>query len=116
MSVGAVAMSLSTAIIEELDAALESRERQPRTSVSVPTSERVSNRLLFVDDEKSIRMTMPLLLKECGFEVHVAARVPEALTAIGIQKFDVLLSDLISAKSVMDSRSWMLCAGRTPNA
>jgi ActR/RegA family two-component response regulator len=84
------------AIIEELNAALESRERPLRASTSTPvrTSERVSNQLLFVDDEPSIRMTLPLLLKERGFEVHVAASVPEALTAIGIQKFDVLLSDL----------------------
>jgi ActR/RegA family two-component response regulator len=84
------------AIVEELNAALESRERQlrARTSSEVRTPERVSNRLLFVDDEPSIRLTLPLLLKERGFEVHVAASIPEALTAIGIQKFDVLLSDL----------------------
>ena len=84
------------AIIRELNAALESRERQLRagTTPQIRTSERVSNRLLFVDDEPGIRMTLPLLLEQRGFEVQVAASVPEALTAIGIQKFDVLLSDL----------------------
>lgn len=51
-------------------------------------------RLLFVDDEPSIRLTLPAILKLHGFEVTVAATVPEALAIIGREQFDVLLSDL----------------------
>ena len=31
-------------------------------------------RLLFVDDEASIRLTLPPILDKAGFEVHVAER------------------------------------------
>lgn len=51
-------------------------------------------RLLFVDDEPNIRLTMPQILKMRGYDVTVAATVPEALAEIGKNKFDVLLSDL----------------------
>jgi ActR/RegA family two-component response regulator len=51
-------------------------------------------RLLFVDDEPNIRLTMPQILKSRGYQVTVAATVPEALAEIGKNKFDVLLSDL----------------------
>ena len=53
------------------------------------------NRLLFVDDEPSIRATLPLILeRELGVEVLVAATVPEALDSIRNYNFDALLSDL----------------------
>jgi ActR/RegA family two-component response regulator len=51
-------------------------------------------RLLFVDDEPNIRLTMPQILKMRGYQVTVAATVPEALAEIGKNNFDVLLSDL----------------------
>lgn len=51
-------------------------------------------RILFVDDEPAIRMTLPAILKMHGFEVTVAASVPEALAIINSERFDVLLSDL----------------------
>ena len=52
-------------------------------------------RLLFVDDEPSIRATLPLILeRELGVEVLVAATVPEALDSIRNYNFDALLSDL----------------------
>jgi DNA-binding NtrC family response regulator len=52
------------------------------------------NRVLFVDDEPGIRLTLPAILQGKGFEVRVAASVPEALDEIGSHAFDVLLSDL----------------------
>jgi DNA-binding NtrC family response regulator len=52
------------------------------------------NRLLFVDDEPSIRLTLPPILQESGFEVRTAATVAEALGEISGARFDVLLSDL----------------------
>jgi len=51
-------------------------------------------RMLFVDDEPSIRLTLPAILRMHGHTVEVAATVLEALTAIQAQKFDVLISDL----------------------
>jgi DNA-binding NtrC family response regulator len=53
-----------------------------------------SKRVLFVDDEDSIRATLPLILQSRGFEVSVAATVPEAIQNIQQHSFDVLLSDL----------------------
>ncbi len=51
-------------------------------------------RLLFVDDESSIRMTLPAILRQEGFEVAVAANVQEGLGLIQRERFDVLLTDL----------------------
>jgi DNA-binding response OmpR family regulator len=51
-------------------------------------------KILFVDDEPGIRLTLPVILEGAGFQVVVAATVPEALSIIGSQKFDVLISDL----------------------
>jgi DNA-binding response OmpR family regulator len=51
-------------------------------------------RVLFVDDEPGIRETLPEILRNHGFEVSVAATVPEALAFISGQSFDVLITDL----------------------
>lgn len=51
-------------------------------------------RLLFVDDEESIRLTLPLLLEENGFDVTTVATVADALVQISAVSFDVLLADL----------------------
>lgn len=51
-------------------------------------------RLLFVDDEESIRITLPAVLRLEGFDVSVAATVPEALSLVNSQSFDILLADL----------------------
>jgi DNA-binding NtrC family response regulator len=51
-------------------------------------------RLLFVDEEETIRRTLPLILQQEGFEVTAAATVPEGLELIQREEFDVLLSDL----------------------
>jgi ActR/RegA family two-component response regulator len=52
------------------------------------------SKLLFVDDEAAIRVTLPAILKRKGFDVTVAATVPEALKYITQEQFDVLISDL----------------------
>ncbi|GAC1436862.1 MAG: hypothetical protein NVS1B11_21370 [Terriglobales bacterium] len=57
-------------------------------------AEESANRVLFVDDEVSIRLTMPPILEHHGFEVRSAASVPEALVEINNHHFDVLISDL----------------------
>lgn len=51
-------------------------------------------RVLFVDDEPSIRLTLPPILEEHGFEVRSAGSVAEALVEINSAQFDALLSDL----------------------
>src|SRR5215831_1214755 len=51
-------------------------------------------RILFADDEPGIRLTLPLILEQEGFEVSVAATVGEALACINRDSFDVLLADL----------------------
>ncbi len=54
----------------------------------------MQRRLLFVDDEATIRFTLSTILSKHGFEVSVAANVAEALQKITSQQFDILLSDL----------------------
>jgi YesN/AraC family two-component response regulator len=54
----------------------------------------MANRILFVDDEPGIRLTLAPILEHHGFQVSTASTVPEALELINHQKFDVLLSDL----------------------
>ncbi|HXF15093.1 MAG TPA: response regulator [Terriglobales bacterium] len=51
-------------------------------------------RILFVDDEPSIRLTLPPVLEQHGFEVKAAASVAEAVKQIKASRFDVLISDL----------------------
>ena len=51
-------------------------------------------RVLFLDDEESIRATLPLMLEDYGFKVTPAGTVPEALRLISHENFDVLIADL----------------------
>jgi DNA-binding NtrC family response regulator len=51
-------------------------------------------KMLFVDDEPSIRLTLPPILEEYGFQIRVADSVTSALKEISSHPFDVLLSDL----------------------
>jgi ActR/RegA family two-component response regulator len=51
-------------------------------------------RILFVDDEASIRLTLPEILKRHGFDVRSEGTVSDALSAISEAKFDVLIADL----------------------
>jgi ActR/RegA family two-component response regulator len=51
-------------------------------------------RLLFVDDEPSIRMTLPPVLQKAGFEVRIAESVSDALFEINSRQFDILITDL----------------------
>ncbi|HEY3987991.1 MAG TPA: response regulator [Acidobacteriaceae bacterium] len=54
----------------------------------------MQRRLLLVDDESVIRITLSAILAKYGFEVSAAASVAEALQKITSETFDVLLSDL----------------------
>jgi ActR/RegA family two-component response regulator len=56
--------------------------------------EKAKPKLLFVDDDESIRQTLPPILAKEGFDCTTAASVAEALAHISRQQFDILLSDL----------------------
>lgn len=51
-------------------------------------------RILFLDDEENIRLTLGIYLEDQGYSVTTAGTVPEALTLITQQTYDVLIADL----------------------
>jgi DNA-binding response OmpR family regulator len=51
-------------------------------------------KILLVDDDELVRVTLCEVLEQNGFAVTTAANVPEALKHISSQNFEVLLSDL----------------------
>jgi len=51
-------------------------------------------RVLCVDDEPAIRMTMPAILQAQGFDATSVGTVAEALAEIAAHLFDVLIADL----------------------
>jgi CheY-like chemotaxis protein len=53
-----------------------------------------NTRILLVDDDDGLRITLEQILQQYGFAVTTASNVSEALKHIGSKKFDVLLSDL----------------------
>ncbi len=64
----------------------------PETKAAPPRNQRV--RVLFVDDEDAIRVTLPAILQLHGFEVTAVATVADALDEINRNRFHVLLADL----------------------
>ena len=52
------------------------------------------NRILLVDDEATILLTLAAILRQEGYTVSTAATVAEALREIGSQTFDALIADL----------------------
>jgi CheY-like chemotaxis protein len=53
-----------------------------------------ASRILFVDDEPNIILTMSAILRQHGYEVTAVGTVNEALAQITSAQFDVLISDL----------------------
>ena len=51
-------------------------------------------KLLFVDDDESLRQTLPLILTTEGFDCTTVGSVSEAISEISRQQFEILLSDL----------------------
>jgi PAS domain S-box-containing protein len=52
-------------------------------------------RILVVDDEKGIRVTLVELLRDAGHEAHAVADAELAVARLGVQEFDVLVTDII---------------------
>src|SRR5207244_11695172 len=82
------------AILAELNAVLEAGANERRPRLYAPPGHRIGKRLLFVDDEPNICLTLPPVFEQHGFQVQVAATLSEALAAIRGRVFDVVLSDL----------------------
>lgn len=74
-------------LVNELNTVLLRREQQ-RLGHEQP------KRMLLVDDDKNIRETLLPVLREHGFDVHLAATIPDALRAIDHRRFELLLCDL----------------------
>jgi CheY-like chemotaxis protein len=51
-------------------------------------------RVLLVDDDEVVRVSLSFVLEQSGFTVTSASNVPEALKYISSESYDVLLSDL----------------------
>ncbi len=56
--------------------------------------EKEAVRILFVDDDPNIFLTLPFILRQNGYDVTAVRTVSEALTQIKTAQFDVLISDL----------------------
>jgi len=59
-----------------------------------PVSSARPIRILFVDDEEAIRITLPSILKLHGFQVTAVGTVADALDQITRNRFEILLADL----------------------
>jgi hypothetical protein len=58
--------------------------------------------VLFVDDEPTLRQTVPPHPDECWFRRYRSATVSEALCLINLRTFDVLSSDLNIGEAAVD--------------
>jgi ActR/RegA family two-component response regulator len=67
---------------------------QKRTIIVHGEKAMITSRLLLVDDNENVLITLKEALKINGFEVTTAGGVNEALQCIAADKFDVLISDL----------------------
>ena len=67
-------------------------------------------RVLFVDDEPNILLTLSAILRQKGFDVTTASSVPAALKLINSEEFEVLISDLNIGEPGDASRLSARCA------
>jgi len=54
----------------------------------------MASRILFVDDEPGIRLTLPQILRQHGYAVTAVASVAEAIQKLSAEPFEVLVADL----------------------
>ena len=70
----------------------------PMRSTNIQRSQKAATmpntKVLLVDDDASIRLSLGKILEKHGFLVSTASNVPDALKLISSDAFDVLLSDL----------------------
>jgi len=56
------------------------------------------SKILVVDDEKSIRLTLSKILKRNGYTAEIAEDVPSALKKLDEQEFDIVMTDIVMPK------------------
>src|SRR2546428_11672426 len=74
---------------------------------SQPTSDMLS--VLVVDDDRELRETLSLFLRDCGCYVTAAAGGVEGLQAVILLAFDVVVTDF-----ELHGGEWVLGAATTP--
>ena len=62
--------------------------------IAPPTTERRTPRVLVVDDERSMRELLAIVLRREGYEVVLAENGKAALSALESAPIDVLISDI----------------------
>ena len=55
----------------------------------------MAKRILVVDDERSVRITMGEFLKDAGYEVDIAEGMEGAWELLASENFDVVLTDIV---------------------
>jgi DNA-binding response OmpR family regulator len=58
------------------------------------TDESSRKRILFVDDEQSIRLTLPPMVAKHGFDGTSVSTLEDTLAEIRAEKFDILRADV----------------------
>ncbi len=69
-------------------------EKQTRQQIPADAAAGGSQRILLVEDNADTATTMAMLLETFGYQVRTAPDVNQALTRIGGERFDLLISDL----------------------
>jgi DNA-binding NtrC family response regulator len=59
------------------------------------------HRVLIADDQQDIRESLRLLLKNEGFETHLASSPGDVLSALEAREFDAVLMDLNYTRDVL---------------
>jgi len=67
----------------------------PSSEVRDPTSEVPRSKVLIVDDERSIRVTLSAILDNAGYEVETAEDAEQAREMLAQGRYDVVLSDIV---------------------
>ncbi len=67
---------------------------EPVSTMPLPVDERLSMRLLLVEDHEDTSLSLSRLLRKRGYQVRTAASVASALEEAGSYDFDVLISDM----------------------
>ena len=65
---------------------------QPKSKALAPST---PQRILIIDDDDAVRLTIRLLLHKHGYEVGCATNGKEGLEMIGVFKPDLVISDII---------------------
>src|SRR2546423_3789714 len=77
-----------------MDASFRSQSGERQASSGLGVSAQASARLLVVDDEESVALTVGEVLRQEGYEVETASSGNEAIARLEQSEFDLILTDL----------------------